>query len=92
MKKKKTELQEVPRRLIEQSSREFTKYSVRVINSQLISMACNPVTATIGLPYLNILVLVLETKRLEEIHKPFQVDYKLKANAALVEKMKDICS
>jgi hypothetical protein len=94
-KRKKDELTAMTQKLINRTGEEFTRYSAKVNQTQLLSMACNPLSATLGMVELDIYGGILESatssKLTSEDHIPFQLNYREMAQNELVAQMKDIC-
>ncbi|KAL3914386.1 MAG: hypothetical protein SGARI_000151 [Bacillariaceae sp.] len=83
----KTDLEPMCQKLIERFGVEFTKYSIKVNNDQLLAMACNPLSATIGMSNLEDWVALV--KELEdETHLPFLLNYRVRCKNALVQCIK----
>lgn len=91
LKMTKDQLSDMPLKLIGRIADEFTRYSAIVTNDQLVAMACNPLTATLGMTELELCVaLMADTEG--ELFQPIKQDYRALSKAALVKAIKDICS
>lgn len=89
---KKSELKPVPQKLIGRIEKEFYTYGAKPNKNQLIAMACNPLTATIGILELQVQSGVLKKLSVNDQTKAFAVDFKQLAMDALVEQLKQTCS
>jgi hypothetical protein len=89
---RKDQLLDISLKLIDRIASEMISYSANVSESMLVSMACNPLTATLGMSELAMLVRVLKKNSTNEDHKKCALDYRTKSKAALVKMIKDKCS
>lgn len=88
----KDNLSSVASTLIDRIALEMTKYGVNVTNDQLIAMATNPLSATVGMDHLEACVHVLGTEK-EAAYKPFQrLNYRKKCKEALLTFMLEVCA
>jgi hypothetical protein len=85
------DMQPMSKTLIARFIKEFTNYSLKVTNQLMLAMACNPLTATIVLSELEVLVKALKQKN-DPICNPFLLDFRSKAKEVLIKQIRDTCS
>jgi hypothetical protein len=92
VRKDRDELKEIPRKLIERITSEFLKYTADPTKNQLLAMACNPLTATIGMRELIARNFQIKQNAINPEIRQLARNYKQSVQAALLHEIKKVCS
>jgi hypothetical protein len=91
--KKRAEMTLVARMLIARIEKEFRNYTAMANNNQLIAMACNPLTANVGMRELTVQSYKIQSYSiLENDSQPFAYNYTEASKTAVIKEIKKVCS
>jgi hAT family C-terminal dimerisation region len=89
--KRRDQLHELTQKLIVRIEKEFRNYTAKPTKNQLMAMACNPLTATIGMQELSVQSELLKTKAVDPDSAQFCQEFVELCSVELLNEVNLVC-